>query len=101
MLGKEIHACAITNVLNAADRKSTRLNSSHANISYAVFCVKKKKHRNDREAFNGLVPGCDNGNNSRRRPRYGIESHVALYRLDGYTLLGNLMPADSDRVVPD
>src|SRR5947209_16766823 len=27
----------------AADRKSTRLNSSHANISYAVFCLKKKK----------------------------------------------------------
>src|SRR3712207_7757592 len=28
---------------DAADRKSTRLNSSHANISYAVFCLKKKK----------------------------------------------------------
>src|SRR3712207_8707365 len=28
--------------LPAADRKSTRLNSSHANISYAVFCLKKK-----------------------------------------------------------
>src|SRR3712207_6981414 len=27
---------------NAQDRKSTRLNSSHANISYAVFCLKKK-----------------------------------------------------------
>src|SRR3712207_7557067 len=27
-----------------ADRKSTRLNSSHANISYAVFCLKKKRH---------------------------------------------------------
>src|SRR3712207_8818071 len=26
------------------DRKSTRLNSSHANISYAVFCLKKQKH---------------------------------------------------------
>src|SRR3712207_8198043 len=26
------------------DRKSTRLNSSHANISYAVFCLKKKQH---------------------------------------------------------
>src|SRR6476620_12366012 len=29
--------------LAGADRKSTRLNSSHANISYAVFCLKKKK----------------------------------------------------------
>src|SRR3712207_7631318 len=28
------------------DRKSTRLNSSHANISYAVFCLKKKKKHN-------------------------------------------------------
>src|SRR3712207_9067917 len=28
------------------DRKSTRLNSSHANISYAVFCLKKKKKYN-------------------------------------------------------
>src|SRR5947209_13898208 len=33
------------------DRKSTRLNSSHANISYAAFCLKKKlKLRNDRAA---------------------------------------------------
>src|SRR3712207_8191796 len=36
------------NIANAvptliSDRKSTRLNSSHANISYAVFCLKKKK----------------------------------------------------------
>src|SRR3712207_8341887 len=29
------------------DRKSTRLNSSHANISYAVFCLKKKKYRKE------------------------------------------------------
>src|SRR3712207_1032972 len=42
-------ARALSNVLlNAvdADRKSTRLNSSHANISYAVFCLKKKKIKN-------------------------------------------------------
>src|SRR3712207_7750585 len=30
-------------ILFRLDRKSTRLNSSHANISYAVFCLKKKK----------------------------------------------------------
>src|SRR3712207_8329228 len=30
-------------VVRRKDRKSTRLNSSHANISYAVFCLKKKK----------------------------------------------------------
>src|SRR3712207_7598303 len=33
------------NPLTYEDRKSTRLNSSHANISYAVFCLKKKKRR--------------------------------------------------------
>src|SRR3712207_6920748 len=30
-------------ITSGGDRKSTRLNSSHANISYAVFCLKKKK----------------------------------------------------------
>src|SRR3712207_7177145 len=44
-----------------ADRKSTRLNSSHANISYAVFCLKKKK--TDAQPtipgdFRGRRPGC-------------------------------------------
>src|SRR3712207_8272347 len=34
---------------SASDRKSTRLNSSHANISYAVFCLKKKKNTHDRK----------------------------------------------------
>src|SRR2546426_3520899 len=33
----------------ARDRKSTRLNSSHLVISYAVFCLKKKKKYNDQE----------------------------------------------------
>src|SRR3712207_8150186 len=32
------------------DRKSTRLNSSHANISYAVFCLKKKTYSNSTSA---------------------------------------------------
>src|SRR3712207_6946910 len=38
------HAVAEAN--RGEDRKSTRLNSSHANISYAVFCLKKKKNAN-------------------------------------------------------
>src|SRR2546427_9914810 len=33
--------------LTRGDRKSTRLNSSHSQISYAVFCLKKKKERNN------------------------------------------------------
>src|SRR3712207_8306912 len=36
--------CLLT-VVWLRDRKSTRLNSSHANISYAVFCLKKKKKK--------------------------------------------------------
>src|SRR3712207_8511813 len=36
------HAVGDAVAVHAADRKSTRLNSSHANISYAVFCLKKK-----------------------------------------------------------
>src|SRR3712207_7766021 len=36
--------------VHPADRKSTRLNSSHANISYAVFCLKKKKNTHNFES---------------------------------------------------
>src|SRR3712207_9005825 len=44
--GKELRPEGDLSALQAQgqDRKSTRLNSSHANISYAVFCLKKKKH---------------------------------------------------------
>src|SRR3712207_7309347 len=38
------------------DRKSTRLNSSHANISYAVFCLKKKSVQPPRPPLVHLVP---------------------------------------------
>src|SRR2546430_3433912 len=38
-------------VIGAGDRKSTRLNSSHSQISYAVFCLKKKKKRVKRSRF--------------------------------------------------
>src|SRR3712207_8848559 len=39
----EPHAGVEVDRVHDQDRKSTRLNSSHANISYAVFCLKKKK----------------------------------------------------------
>src|SRR5258707_6263137 len=39
---KEWKSRSSKRTLTGADRKSTRLNSSHANISYAVFCLKKK-----------------------------------------------------------
>src|SRR2546430_6004901 len=37
------------------DRKSTRLNSSHSQISYAVFCLKKKKKNNERDEIRRMV----------------------------------------------
>src|SRR3712207_8210097 len=50
--GKSVEAIGVGGVmtgligiLGTLDRKSTRLNSSHANISYAVFCLKKKQHK--------------------------------------------------------
>src|SRR2546430_13654542 len=50
---REVHGGAVREV--PADRKSTRLNSSHSQISYAVFCLKKKK------------TACPRGDRSRRR----------------------------------
>src|SRR3712207_8816589 len=43
--GTDEHFEAGAVAVRRIDRKSTRLNSSHANISYAVFCLKKKKNR--------------------------------------------------------
>src|SRR5207253_9408736 len=42
--GVEMEALTACSVACLTDRKSTRLNSSHVAISYAVFCLKKKKH---------------------------------------------------------
>src|SRR3712207_7001420 len=43
--GSELAAETAAAMAASRDRKSTRLNSSHANISYAVFCLKKKKKK--------------------------------------------------------
>src|SRR5207245_10770919 len=42
-VGKRVGACPAVE-WSGEDRKSTRLNSSHGSISYAVFCLKKKKY---------------------------------------------------------
>src|SRR5688572_31499417 len=39
---------AVVSTLGGGDRKSTRLNSSHSQISYAVFCLKKKKKKKNK-----------------------------------------------------
>src|SRR5437667_4220706 len=46
------HCCAQLGRPSLQDRKSTRLNSSHITISYAVFCLKKKKTQNKRPIHN-------------------------------------------------
>src|SRR5690606_40772534 len=51
------------------DRKSTRLNSSHVKISYAVFCLKKKKHRALRNNASDLLNWI--GHSVGCRPRHG------------------------------
>src|SRR5256885_11274220 len=58
--GVVLAAVAIATPVIAADRKSTRLNSSHLVISYAVFCLKKKKqyytdHQLERSPFSLLA----------------------------------------------
>src|SRR2546426_1588852 len=58
----------------AEDRKSTRLNSSHLVISYAVFCLKKKKKSRNRETARTRVPvncTCKALHNASMRPAKG------------------------------
>src|SRR6202040_367280 len=58
--------------LHAADRKSTRLNSSHPSISYAVFCLKKKKKSPQQFAYGKALGLPRIGDESlRRRPPPG------------------------------
>src|SRR5260221_3808684 len=49
------HTRIINRCASSRDRKSTRLNSSHTVISYAVFCLKKKKHTSELQSHSDLV----------------------------------------------
>src|SRR3712207_7270331 len=53
---------------STADRKSTRLNSSHANISYAVFCLKKIRQFEHGSTHPHRVHGDDAGDHRRGEP---------------------------------
>src|SRR3989442_10077169 len=52
-------SCPLSNCEACRDRKSTRLNSSHVRISYAVFCLKKKNKKGGGPV--GFVSGCSGG----------------------------------------
>src|SRR5688572_32021909 len=52
LLDRELVVRDVERVVPALDRKSTRLNSSHSQISYAVFCLKKKKKTDNAHTLN-------------------------------------------------
>src|SRR2546427_1393004 len=54
------------------DRKSTRLNSSHSQISYAVFCLKKKKHTSELQSQSNLV--CRLLLEKKKQTQYGLQT---------------------------
>src|ERR1041385_4624181 len=64
----EKRAWATVNKSDKGDRKSTRLNSSHGYISYAVFCLKKKKKQKTRYVCSNGLPAC-----TQRRSRSVLE----------------------------
>src|SRR5438552_11409081 len=66
------HASHFVHLLQslAQDRKSTRLNSSHQIISYAVFCLKKKKNSTRARSVHCNIPGC-----SRQPPDLDVRSY--------------------------
>src|SRR6201989_1540581 len=55
--GHDLPGCHVYRTLDdlAADRKSTRLNSSHVEISYAVFCLKKEEHTSELQSRRDLA----------------------------------------------
>src|SRR3712207_8520849 len=55
-IGDALRRVVVRNRNGEQDRKSTRLNSSHANISYAVFCLKKKNPVQTQEPSSELTP---------------------------------------------
>src|SRR3712207_7996383 len=69
-----------TNVQDA-DRKSTRLNSSHANISYAVFCLKKKKTFCSTVRHRNRVGCCNSIPNSEEHTSYLQSLLYLVFRL--------------------
>src|SRR5437899_3701301 len=78
------------------DRKSTRLNSSHLGISYAVFCLKKKKDytSQDGDSYGILHDGYD-----RQAEEQGYETRIDIRLLAG--ILSPVSRTERARVVTD
>src|SRR2546430_10050520 len=74
------------------DRKSTRLNSSHSQISYAVFCLKKKKKDSNEDSSNHIAPTHHPILDIRRTCKSDLPSlvlHTQLLRVTRLTVLGD------------
>src|SRR5690349_22881754 len=66
------HEDALFAPTGSIDRKSTRLNSSHVEISYAVFCLKKKKNNEHQEGFFKHFKPHNRLHQTKRRFRFGL-----------------------------
>src|SRR2546430_9203628 len=75
------------------DRKSTRLNSSHSQISYAVFCLKKKNHAQALVLQLHLVPSPTPCNRA-------LDAHRIDRARDGLTYRADLSPLRPTRAKP-
>src|SRR2546421_2036897 len=78
-------------VSNLADRKSTRLNSSHDQISYAVFCLKSKEHTSELQSRSDLV--CRLLLEKKKpRERWELDPWPAPPVLEAHSLRGRVSP---------
>src|SRR3989440_633834 len=83
---------------SARDRKSTRLNSSHDQISYAVFCLKKKKYTNgcDRQPGTGKGRGTAEGD-PLPGDLFSVRPGMIAYALTGRVRSGRGTPVSNTR----
>src|SRR5689334_23734292 len=98
----EPHAAAMSRPATVTtlilDRKSTRLNSSHSSISYAVFCLKKKKNYHDEHAASRFETLHDQALNRERGDSRAVDEDV-FHQVDGERDLRRVV--DHDRAVRD
>src|SRR5437867_7085034 len=69
---------SLENLAECTDRKSTRLNSSHRTISYAVFCLKKKKDADSRSRCSPSPHLCTAASESPASPLSPAQGRVVL-----------------------
>src|SRR2546427_5262954 len=69
-LQRQHHAAVVVRQPHPRDRKSTRLNSSHSQISYAVFCLKKKKKSKDHYEYDDKDTASRQPSSDHRAPRH-------------------------------